>query len=154
NEYLALEHLVTLGIERCHLGQCEEGAADLLTLAEKMRDGSELPVARALQAFCRLVRKQAGAANEFDEALEALRRADSKHRLAFICSSAARLLLDRKDHAAAKAFAEEALAAATVINRPSDVVVALSILVQVAARTGSPSEQEELRDRLSEVSSA
>lgn len=154
NEYLALEHLVMLSLERGRLGQCEDACAELLGLAEKMREGSELPFARALLALCWLVRKQGEAADAFANALDALRRADSKHRLAFICSSAARHFLEREDFEGARALGEEALAAADAIGRPSDTAAALAILVRVAAKKGSAAESEELRDRLGEVASA
>src|SRR5690606_35983027 len=130
NEYLALEHLVTLHVERGHMAFCEEAGAELLALAEKLREGSELPFARALCALSGLAHRQPGAPRAFEAALGALREAHSRHRLAFACSSAARLLLERQEIAAARRLAEEALAAATAIGRQSDMAVALAILVR------------------------
>lgn len=153
NEYLALEHLVTLHLERNGLGQCESACSELLTLAEKLREGSELPFARALLALCAMARRRGATSEAFDSALAALRSADSKHRLAFICSSAARYALERESYEDARALGEEALAAATAISRASDMAMALAILVRVAARTGEAAEREDLRDRLAELSS-
>src|SRR5690606_38170372 len=125
-------HLVTLHLERNGLGQCESACSDLLSLAEKLREGSELPFARALLALCAMARRRAVPSEEFDSALAALRRADSKHRLAFICSCAARYALEREDTERARVLGEEALAAATAIGRASDMAMALAILVRVA----------------------
>lgn len=153
NEYLALEHLVTLQVERGHMAYCEAAGAELLALAGRMREGSELPFAQALCALGGLARQQPGASRAFEEALAALRRAESKHRLAFICSSAARLLLEQEEVLGARRLAEEALAAATAIGRPSDMAVALAILVR-AGGGADPAEREALRDRLDQASKA
>ncbi len=153
SEYLALEHLVTLDFERGRIGQCEGACAELLAIAGKLREGSELPFARALLALCGLARGNMADLDAFEAALAELRIADSKHRLAFICSCAARHFVSLGDFARARSFGEEALAAATAIRRPSDMAVAQAVLARVAAHTGSAAEREELRDRLGEFSS-
>lgn len=153
NEYLALEHLVTLRLARGQFGQIEaKVCAELLALAEKLREGSELPFARALRHLCELIHGHSRSTAAFETELEALRRADSKHRLTIVCSTAAGHFLTRGEWTRAKALADEALTAATAISRRSDIAVALATLAQVAEQTGSATELKDLRGQLAELS--
>ena len=51
-EFLAFEHLVCLEIQQRHYDVAEALCRELIELAEKLREGSELPFARALHAVC------------------------------------------------------------------------------------------------------
>lgn len=151
SEFLALEHLFTLEIE---LGRYDEAAAmcgEVVELAEKFPGGSERPFARALAALCRWAYGEDATLDAFERALEELRLADAKHRLAFAAISAARLLVERGEAGLARALAEEALAAATALNRRSDIATALAVLARVAAAEGDADERNLHLDRLGEV---
>jgi hypothetical protein len=65
SEFLALEHLVGLEIQCRRYRAAETWCDELVALSEKLRDGSEAPCARALQAICRLARDAPGAPDEF-----------------------------------------------------------------------------------------
>jgi DNA-binding SARP family transcriptional activator len=150
-EFLALEHLLTMEIE---LGRYDEAAAmcgEVVALAAKFPGGSEEPFARALQALCRWAFGKDSTLDAFEEALRDLRVADAKHRLAFAAISAARLLVERGEPREAGRLAGEALAAATALNRRSDIVTALAVLARVAAAEGDADERNAHLDRLGEV---
>jgi hypothetical protein len=68
SEFLALEHLVGLEIQCRRYRAAETWCDELVALSEKLRDGSEAPCARALQAICRLARDEPCAADEFARA--------------------------------------------------------------------------------------
>jgi tetratricopeptide (TPR) repeat protein len=90
-------------------------SADLLEVAARMGDGSELAVARALDCLGRFSRNDEGAEGLFDEALAALRGADVK---------------------VAEERATEALRAAEAVSRRSQSALARSILARVALARG------------------
>src|SRR6185503_6450034 len=96
SEFLALEHLVGLEIQCRRYRAAETWCDELVALSEKLRDGSEAPCARALQAICRLARDEPGAADEFARAAAALRAADAKHRLGFALICAAEIDIERQ----------------------------------------------------------
>ncbi len=132
SEFLALEHLAALEIARKRYGEVKAICGEMLLLAEKMRHGSELPYASALDALCRCANGEADAMAGLETALGALRIADTKQRLAEICIAAAGLLLERGDLNIAKRLAEEALSAAELLNRPSDMAASLALLCRIA----------------------
>jgi len=148
SEFIALEHLVTLEMENGPGPETELLCAQTVELAEKLRSGSELPFANALNAFCRFLHGDDKTLANFDDALAALRNVDAKHRLAFLASAAAGVLIERKNWAKAEKLAEEALAAASAIDRNSDIAAALSMLVRIAAANGDEVRRREYADRL------
>jgi predicted ATPase/DNA-binding SARP family transcriptional activator len=150
SEFIALEHLVTLRMESGPGPDTDRLCAQTVELAEKLRSGSELPFANALSAFCQLLHGDDNTLEKFEEALAALRNVDAKHRLCLVASAAAGVLIERRNWARAKKFAEEALAAASAIDRNSDIVVALSMLVRIAAAMGDEDRRREHADRLVE----
>jgi hypothetical protein len=107
-----------------------ELCADLTSTAERLREGSELAFARAIAA---LVRVLAGADTSFDRFTElyaALAAQDAKQRCAFLAAEAAHYRLARGDHAAAISDAQRALTLARAIDRPTECVLALSVIVR------------------------
>jgi hypothetical protein len=132
SEFLALEHLATLELARGRLAETLSISQEMLDLAEKMRHGSELPFARALNALCRCALGDEAAMPEFDRAIDALRLADTKQRLALIAMAAANHCLARDQRERGIRLAEEALAAATLLSRPSDMAMALAILARLS----------------------
>ncbi len=146
SEFLALEHLATLEIEQENWTAACALSAELMALAARIRPGSEQPFAEALHAICCEARSQSGDLAAFDRAMNALRSADSKHRITFAAVIAAQVLLDRGLIAPARRLAEEALEASTALNRRSGQAWALAMLVEVAYRTGE--DKRPWQDRL------
>ena len=128
----------------CHLDGGDAAAAlercaALREVAGKMAEGSELVQAAALEALARLALGAAGAERACEDAVQALRDLDAKAMLAYaLCGLA--------DHAfaagaldAAERFAGEALTAAALVDRRSELAVARVLLGQVAlARQDRP----------------
>ena len=103
-----------------------------MELSEKLRDGSEAPCARALQAVCRLARDAPGAPDEFSRAAAALRAADAKHRLGFALICAAEIDIERGRFGEARDKAAEALRLVTVLGRASEIAAAHALLARAA----------------------
>lgn len=137
NEFMALEHLIKLEIRRGNCARARQLAAELTSLAERLRAGSELPFARSVEALCRLAEGHTegdGAADaELAAALDALVAADAKHRLAFALNEAACLDLRAGRLARAGQRAAEALRLAALVALPSEQAIAHTRLARVAA---------------------
>ena len=150
-EFLALEHLLTLEIE---LGELEAAASlceEAVELAARLPSGSDLPFAKSLAALCRYVHGRETTLAAFDAAMDDLRAADAKHRLAFAAMTAARILFGQSENLGAERLALEALAAATLLERHSDMVSALAILARIAGAKGDGDARTGYLDRLGEV---
>lgn len=132
-EFMALEHLVTLEMHRGRHAEARSLCAELVGLGAKLREGSEAPFARVLCALANHAAGEPRARAERDAALQDLRAADAKHRLGFALTQAAAIELARGDHAAAAAFAEEAVEVAEALGRPSDVALARATAARAAA---------------------
>lgn len=118
NEYLANEYLVMVDIQRGCWQAARDRSSELAVLGGKLCWGSEAPFAQALLGLCALALEDESAT--LDTALQDLRLADAKHRLA--CAQAleratemlvARAVLSQcalacGDHAEAKAHANAA----------------------------------------------
>jgi hypothetical protein len=147
NEFLAVEHLLVMEIEDENWTAARELCHEMRQLAEKIRPGSEQPFAEAFQAICRHVAQPCADMEAFDRAMQALRVADSKHRLAFAAVVAADVFLKQGAVARARQLAQEALEASRVLNRVNGQVGALAVLVEAAARNGEDAQawREQLR---------
>ena len=106
---------------------------DLVALAGKLREGSEAPFARCLAALAAEASGQ-GAAEEIDAAIESLRMADAKHRLAYALLRAACGDFERGDFEKARARGEEALRLARILERPSETAMAHVVLLRCALK--------------------
>ena len=133
SEFFALEHLVMLEIQQRRFTEAKALCVELGELAGKLREGSDAPFARALVALCQAKGGDSKSEAAFEDALEGLRRADAKHRLAVILIAAANFDLDRGQSDRARERAEEALQLVTILDRPSEIVLARSLLAQIAA---------------------
>jgi hypothetical protein len=111
-----------------------------LTIAGKLREGSEEPFARALLALCAYPERRQETVEALERALADLRRVDAKYRLAFSLTRAAQMDLTAGDATGASRRAEEALRMAQVLQRPSEVALAQAVLVRAARRRGNESE--------------
>jgi len=112
--------------ERGDLDAMKTYCVALLDLGEKLRDGSELPFARAIAAVCRYARSDD--ATDLAPALDQLRTADAKHRLAYTLTRSALLDLERGRIDLAVARAKEALGYAEVLQRMSEIMLAHVVL--------------------------
>jgi len=134
NEFQANEYLVMIDLERGRLGAACHRCRELVTLAERLRDGSEAPFARVLQALCAYAENADPA--PLAEALESLRAAGARHRLAYALTRAAFLDLDRGDPENAARRAEEALGHAELLGRATETLLARVALAQASAAVG------------------
>jgi len=133
---VCLSHLAMIALER---GECDLAvgrAGELAAIAEKLGDGSEGPFAKAVDAIARRRSGEPGAAELVGSALEGLRAIDSKGHLAYALTHAADIDLAEGNHELAAHRAEEALAAAAVVARPSDAAVARALLGRAAFAAG------------------
>ncbi|HYG86024.1 MAG TPA: AAA family ATPase [Azospirillum sp.] len=152
-EFMALEHLVGLGIHQGRFDRAEALCAELTDLADRLRqDGSEAPYARALSALCRLARDDPGAEDDLDAALNALVVADAKHRLASTLLFAADLDIRTGRYPRASTRAREALRLASLLDLPNEMACAHIALARIAEGmqddAGRRSHAAALRDLL------
>ncbi len=129
SEYLANEYLAMVEIERADCHAAERHARTLVAIGERLREGSERPFAGAVQALCHF--GITGDVAPLETALAGLRAADAKQRLAFVLNRAALCSVEGGDFARAAGFAREALQLARVMERPSEILLALLSLERV-----------------------
>jgi predicted ATPase len=132
-EFRTLEHLTVLELERNDAHTAGLLCRDLVALAGRLREGSEAPFARCLAA---LAADASGkdTAEEIDAAIESLRMADAKHRLAYALLRAARGDIERGNFDKARARGEEALRLARILERPSETAMAHVVLLRCALK--------------------
>jgi tetratricopeptide (TPR) repeat protein len=128
SEFQANEYLAMIEIERGRPDLARAYCGALVEIGEKLRDGSERPFAHALAGLCHYAIADETA--PLDSALEDLRAADAKHRLAYTLTRAALLDVERQRPEAATARASEALAYAEALDRPTEVMLALVALAR------------------------
>jgi len=129
SEFQANEYLAMIEIERGCPESARTHCAVLIELGEKLRAGSERPFAYALDALCRYAITDETA--PLESALEELRVADAKHRLAYTLTHVALLDLERGRPAAAMAHAGEALRYAEALDRATETMLAHVVLARV-----------------------
>ncbi len=154
DEFLAIEHLAAVELERGEGAAARRLAEELVRLGGKLREGSELPFARALEALCRAEAGEPAGLEDLPRALDGLRAADAKQRLAFLLLRAARLDLTRGDAATARSRAQEALALAAALHLASDAVLARALLAQSTEALGDEPASREHRGALADTSRA
>jgi hypothetical protein len=147
-EFQALEHLVVLNQERGAWTEARRLAAELRALGDKLREGSEAPFARALLALSGHALGEAGDSLALDEALEDLRVADAKLRLAYTLTRAARVDLAQGNPGRARARADEAHRAAAALGRPTETLLAAATLVRTCRALGENEEAARVTDAL------
>jgi hypothetical protein len=122
DEFQANEYLVMIDLERGQLDSALSRSTSLMEIGEKLREGSEAPFARALQGLCHYAMEDRGSALE--AAIEDLRVADAKHRLAYVLTRAAFVDVERGRTDQALARAGEALRCAEALERATDMLLA------------------------------
>lgn len=154
-EYECMVWLVTVMYEQEHFADVLRHVGEILAAATRMGD-MPAPFAQGLAALARLRRGGAageGAGEVADEvselaalaaSLDELRTLDDKAHLAYLLNEAAALALDSGLPDSAAAYADEALAAAHAVRRPTEVAVALARLVSASggAAVKTPSRAE------------
>lgn len=122
SEYMANEYLTIVEMERHNYEAAYGHACSLVDIGARIRDGSERPFSRALQAVCRYA--IGGEDQSLEPSLQELRIADAKQRLAFVLNRASMLFLDRGAMQKAFDHAFEALELARTMERPSEILQA------------------------------
>jgi len=122
DEFQANEYLAMIDLERGRPEAARGYCRALVELGDKLRDGSERPFAHALDALCHYA--LADDAVPLEAALEELRAADAKHRLAYTLTRAALLDVERRRPEVAIARASEALGYAEALDRPTEIMLA------------------------------
>jgi len=135
-EFMALEHLVMVSIETQSIDAACEHARDLATIGEKLREGSERPLGRAMLALCRYRKGEADCRDALESGLQELREVDAKQRLSFVLLQAASVELSRGELDSAERRAREALSLAEAIEHPSSRSLARALLVRIARERG------------------
>jgi tetratricopeptide (TPR) repeat protein len=134
NEFQANEYLVMLDIQRGRLAEARRGSNELLALGDKLRGGSEEPFGRAMVGLYAYAAENA--MGDLERALEDLRIADAKHRLAYVLTRAALLDCERGLLDAAGVRADEALRYAQILERPTEMLLSQAVLAHCARRLG------------------
>jgi tetratricopeptide (TPR) repeat protein len=133
-EFQINEYLTMLDLQRGRLVAARERCNELLMLGGKLREGSEEPFARAMLGLCNLAIDDER--DGLDAALADLRVADAKHRLAYVLTRAALVDCERGRVDSAVARAREALEYATLLERPTEMLIAHAVLSHASRKRG------------------
>jgi hypothetical protein len=113
------------------LGQVEQ----IVQVAQRMGE-PQAPFAQALGALARLRSGDAGAERDVAASAEALRERDDKSHLSYVLNEAAMLALEAGRHEEAASRAAEALAAALLVRRATEVATATACLAAASKDAG------------------
>lgn len=130
-----LRALTLLALEQGDVGSARALCPLLMELAVKMGEGSERPIAEALECLACVLQDDTLAAEALETAVERVRAVDAKAMLATVLNFAAEHDLARGRLDLARARATEALAAARAVERQNQVAVAHATLARLAIRT-------------------
>lgn len=143
DEYLANEYLFMIDLERNDHAGALRRCQTLLTLAEKLREGSELPFSQALNAMLQYA--AAGESPQLETALQDLREVDAKHRLSYVLNRLAFLNIEQGAFAEALSHANEALVCTRELGRASEMMLARTALATAYQALGqTPQLQEQI----------
>jgi DNA-binding SARP family transcriptional activator/tetratricopeptide (TPR) repeat protein len=151
-EFLALEHLVMVSIHRKDPEEACQRAMELFAIGEKLREGSERPLGRAMLALCRYQKGQDEHRSALEEALQELRDVDAKQRLAFVLTQAAAIESERGELDSAATLASEAEAIGRILQQPSESAMARAVLLRIARERGDEEAMREYAKELRELS--
>ncbi len=152
SEFQANEYLVMIALERGQPAEALRRCRTLCDIGERLREGSEAPFARALDALCRYAVDDDAA--PLDDALDDLRLADAKYRLACVLTRAALLDLERGRPAAAVAHAAEALTAAELLERATEMMLAHRVLADAHDALGDRARARRHAEALQQLDAA
>ena len=120
-------------------------------IGEKLRDGSERPLGRAVLALCRYRKDEVDCRRALDDALQALREVDAKQRLAFVLTQAATIESERGELESAAARAREAAQLGEILQQPSETALARAVLLRIARERGDLEEMREQASKLAKL---
>ena len=148
-EFMSLEHLVMVSIHQRDPDEACAHAKELAASGDKLREGSEGPLGRAMLALCRYQKGDTDHRAALEAALQELREADAKQRLAFVLTQAAAVESERGELERAAARAAEAEAIGRILQQPSESALARAVLLRIAREEGDETavrqQAEELR---------
>lgn len=150
-EFMSLEHLVVVSIHRRDQDEACAHARALAAIGEKLREGSERPLGRAMLALCRYQKGETSRRAELEEALQELRDVDAKQRLAFVLTQAAAVESERGDFESAAARASEAESIGRILQQPSESALARAVLLRIAREQGDGDSIREQMEALREI---
>jgi predicted ATPase len=150
-EFMSLEHLVMVSIHRREPDEACRHAKELAEIGEKLREGSEGPLGRAMLALCRYQKGETGRRDALESAIQELRDADAKQRLAFVLTQAAAIESERGDLETAAERAEEAEAIGRVLQQPSESALARAVLLRIARERGDEAAAASIAGELREI---
>lgn len=137
NEFQANEYLAMIELQRGRVREAKERCTELLALGEKLSGGSEEPFARALLGLCTYALDDD--AGPLAAALDDLRIADAKHRLAYVLTRAALVDCERGRQKQAIERATEALGYARLLERATETLLASAVLAHCHRAAGAES---------------
>ncbi|HEX2166767.1 MAG TPA: AAA family ATPase, partial [Longimicrobiales bacterium] len=144
-ECIALSRLVMIELERRQFDAARMRGGELLEVTRQMGEGSDGPFAEALQALSCLGTVDDDAVERLDSAIARLRDVDSRWMIAYVQNVAAWLDLDRGKTHTARQRAEEALAAAELVERRNEIAVARAMLARIAgAKNDRPAALQQI----------
>jgi tetratricopeptide (TPR) repeat protein len=133
-EYKCLTWLAMLAHESGRYADMDADCAELRAVALRVGE-DETPFVETLQALVRLAAQDRRAKDALESALVRLRTVDDKTYLAYVLNGAARIHHKAGRIEAARQCATEALTAASVMQRPSEVVIARAVLAAVGDKS-------------------
>jgi tetratricopeptide (TPR) repeat protein len=148
DEFQALEHLFMLELQRERYDAASVLSSELVSISNKLRDGSDAAFARALAALSLYAEGKAGAAALLQEEVDHVRASGAKYRLAYVLTRAAELDLRSGNSVHARMHAQEALEIAQILDRPSEIALAYALLAQAAEAL---KDQEALKQHTEEL---
>ena len=135
-EFQANEYLTMIEIEKGDYQAAAIRCKTLLSLGEKLRQGSEGPFAHAIEALCEYALNEND--NGIESALQELRDVDAKQRLAYLLNRSSQLDLQAGRIETAVERANEALQNAEILDRASEIIMARMVLVEACQRQHDP----------------
>jgi hypothetical protein len=134
--FQAMAQKVMLDLEHGQPEEARDQCGPLSEVARKMSEGSEPAAAAALAVLAERAAVATVPTQRLDDAIRGLVVADTKAMLAYVLNVAAAQDLAAGDLDAAERRARDALAAAAVVGRRSEIAVARSLLGRVALGRG------------------
>jgi DNA-binding SARP family transcriptional activator/tetratricopeptide (TPR) repeat protein len=132
-----LRTLALLALERGDFGQARARCPLMLEVASKMGEGSERAIAIAIDHLARMLDGDADADEPLERALDEVRAVDAKTMLSTLLNFAAEHDLVSGLHQRARRRADEALWAATAVERKNQMAIARSILARIEMAAGN-----------------
>ncbi len=137
-----LRALTLLALERGDFADARARCPLMLEVASRMGEGSERAIALALDLLARVLDGDAAAEDPFEQSLDDVRAADAKTMLSTLLNFAAEHDRVSGRPERARARAEEAVLAASVVERRNQVAIACAILARLSIADGDRAAAE------------